>query len=530
MGNSIDRINNTTRLLGRSRLDALYSYGDITWRNMLTLNFSARNDWSSTLTYPDGHGEHTYFYPSVGLSWVFTDMASKCSALDFLSFGKLSASYGYTGSDAGIYATSVGNYAPLGTYSDVTGDMARYGFDGNTLGNLNLKNELTKEMEFGADLRFLNNRLGLDVTYYKKNTYNQIINLAAPIESGVDARLINAGNIQNQGLEILLSTTPVRTKNLEWTANFNFTKNKNKIIDLAPGVTSSTLDLAFGADIESVAMVGKEYGLIQTGYAYSYYQKLGADGKPIDHPSNGQKLIRTNAAYVRSQDVGQGKKELGTMMEKFLLSTINNVRYKGFTFGFQIDSKFGGLMASATHQYGSTNGSLKSTLFGRDAETGGVKFKDANGVERNDGIIPEGVFPDGTQLKDPVTNANVNVGGMSYAEAVQKNLILPISARIYYARLTQWSTGIREYSVFENSWVALREVSLGYDIPKKFTEKVRLNNLRLSVVGRNLMYLYTTTPDGINPEGIFSNRSGTFAEYGGLPYIRSIGFTLNTAF
>lgn len=530
MGNSIERINNTTRLLGRSRLDALYSYGDVTWKNMLTLNFSARNDWSSTLTYPDGHGDHTYFYPSAGLSWVFTESFANSSALDFLSFGKLRASYGYTGSDAGIYATSVGNYAPLGTYTDIAGDIARYGFDGNTLGNLNLKNELTKEMEFGADLRFLDNRLGLDLTYYKKNTYNQIIDLSAPIESGVDSRKINAGNIQNQGVEILLSTTPVRTKNLEWNANFNFTKNKNKIIELAPGVTSRTLDLAFGADVESVAKVGSEYGTIQTGYAYSYYQKMGPDGKPIAHPSNGQKLIRTNAAYVRSQDIGQGKKELGTMMEKFLLSTINNVRYKDFTFGFQIDSKFGGLMASATHQYGSTNGSLKSTMFGRDAETGGVQYTLPNGTVRNDGIIPEGVFPDGTKLKNPTTGADVEVGGMSYGEAVQQNLILPISARIYYARLTQWSTGIREYSVFENSWVALREVSLGYNIPKRFTDKVGLNNLRLSVVGRNLLYLYTTTPDGINPEGIFSNRSGTFAEYGGLPYTRNIGFTLNTAF
>ncbi len=531
-GNSINQINTSTRVLGRSRLDALYSYGDLTWRNMLTFNFSARNDWSSTLTYPDGRGNHTYFYPSAGLSWVFTEVTKGLGKFDFLSFGKLRASYGWTGSDAGIFATSIGNYRPLDPifYQDVNGTVARYGFDGNTLGNLNLRNELTKEMEFGADIRFFKNRLGLDISYYKKNTYNQIIELQAPIESGVSARQINAGNIQNKGIEILLSTTPVRTKNLEWNANFNFTRNRNKIIALAPGVTARTLDLAFGADVESVAIVGKEYGTIQTGYAYSYYQKLDAAGKPIDHPSNGQKLIRTNAAYVRSQDIGQGKKQLGTMMENFLLSTINSVRYKNFTFGFQIDSKFGGLMASATHAYGSTNGSLKSTLFGRDASTGGVQFTDATGVVRNDGIIPEGVFPDGTMLRDPASGNNVNVGGMSYAEAVQKNMILPIDARRYYARLTQWSTGIREYSVFENSWVALREVSFGYNIPKRLTDKIKLNNLRLSVVGRNLLYLYTTTPDDINPEGVFSNRSGTFAEYGGVPYTRNIGFTLSTVF
>lgn len=530
MGNSVNPATNTTRLLGRSRLDAVYAYGDITWKNMLTFNFSARNDWSSTLTYPDGHGDHSYFYPSAGLAWVFSELTQDRSQFDFLSFGKLRASYGYTGSDAGIFATSVGNYGPNDIYTDVNGTIQRYGFNGNTIGNPNLKNELTKELEVGTDLRFFSNRLGIDLSYYKKNTYNQIIELAAPIESGVSNRQINAGNIQNQGIEILLSTTPIRRKNLEWNANFNFTRNKNKIIELAPGVTSRTLDLAFGADVQSVAKVGEEYGLIQTGYAYAYYQKTDAAGNPVAHPGNGQKLIKTNAAYWRSQDIGQGSKDLGTMMEKFLLSTINNVRYRDFSFGFQIDSKIGGLMASATHQYGSTYGALESTLFGRDASTGGITFTDASGVKRDDGIIPDAVFADGTLLKDPTSGSNVDVGGMSYGEAVQKGMILPIDARRYYARLTQWSSGIREYSVQENSWVALREVSVGYNIPKSVTDRIKLNNLRLSVVGRNLLYLYNSMPDHINPEGLFSNRSGTFAEYGGLPYTRSIGVTLNTAF
>jgi iron complex outermembrane receptor protein len=530
LGNSVNRVDNTTSILPQSRLDAIYAYGDFTYKNMLTLNFSARNDWSSTLTYADGHGDYSYFYPSIGLSWVFTEMLANNRKLDFLSFGKLRASYGWTGSDAGIYATSTGNYSPYTVFNGVNGDVSpRYGFDGNSIGNLNLKNELTKELELGVDLRFLQNRLGIDFSYYKKNTYNQILPLETPIESGVTSRLINAGNIQNQGIEIVLSTTPIRTKNLEWNANFNFTRNRNKIIELAPGVTSKQLDMAFGADVESVAIVGGDYGTIQSGYSYAYYQKKDAQGNPIAHPNNGQKLIKTNASYWRSQDVGEGSKKLGTMMEKFLLSTVNTLRYKQFSFGFQIDSKVGGLMASATHQYGSTNGSLQSTLFGRDASTGGVSYT-SGGVTYNDGIIPEGVFADGTLLKDPITNQNVDVGGMSYADAVAKNMILPIDARRYYARLTQWSTGIREYSVFENSWVALREVSIGYTLPKRIAEKAKLTNLRVSFVGRNLMYLYNSLPDHINPEGIYSNRSGAFAEYGGLPYVRSLGFTVSGGF
>lgn len=299
-------------------------------------------------------------------------------------------------------------------------------------------------------------------------------------------------------------------------------------MELAPGVTSRTLDLAFGADVESVAVVGKEYGTIQTGYAYAYYQKKDANGNNVAHPSNGKKLLRTtNFAFYRSQDIGQGVKQLGTMMEKFLASTIQNFRYKNFTAGFQIDSKIGGLMSSATHQYGSTNGSLKSTLFGRDASTGGLPYTNAQGVKREDGIIPDGVFPDGAVLNNPQTSQPVDVGGKSYQEAVNMGLIQPLSARLYYARLTQWSSGIREYSTFENSWVAVREVSVGYTVPKRITDKIKFNSLRVSLVGRNLGYLYTTTPDNINPESIFSNRSGTFAEYGGIPYVRSLGFTVN---
>jgi iron complex outermembrane receptor protein len=115
---------------------------------------------------------------------------------------------------------------------------------------------------------------------------------------------------------------------------------------------------------------------------------------------------------------------------------------------------------------------------------------------------------------------------MTYAEAVSKGIAQPVSARLHYARLTQWSTGIREYSVFENSWVAVREVSVGYNLPKTLISKIKMNSMRVSLTARNLGYFYTTTPDDINPEGMFSNRAGTFAEYGGMPYVRTFGLSL----
>jgi len=525
MGNSVNAAVTDTRLDGSQRTDAVYGFGDLTYKNMLTLNFSVRNDWSSTLTYPDGHGDYSYTYPAVGLSYVFSESLKNKSAFDFLSYGKLRANFGYTGLGTSPYVTSAGKYQFLGTYTDENGkQMPRYGYPEYTLGNDALKNELTKELELGTELRFFKDRLGIDFSYYKKNTKNQILSLALPSESGVTKKLFNAGNIQNQGIEILLTGTPIKTKNLEWTSSINFARNKNKIIELAPGVDSYTLGYAFGADMTSVAIAGQEYGSIYTSYGYASYQATDAAGNNIDNPNNGKKLLKANGSYFRSGDAGQGNKILGSMMEKFNASSINNIRFKNFNLGFQIDAKVGGLMASGTHQYGTNFGAFESTLFGRSADFGGLPRKDASGaVIANDGIIPDGVFAKGTIIN------NINVGGLTYQEAADKGYVQPVSARIYYARLTQWSTGIREYSTFENSWVALREVSLGYTLPKKFTDKINFKQVNVGVTARNLMYIYNSLPDHLNPEGLFNNSAGAFAEYGGMPYVRTFAFSVRAA-
>lgn len=521
LSNSINPLESRFSTVGHERLDALYLYGDVTYKNMLTVNFSGRNDWSSTLTYPDGHGKYTYFYPSIGTSWVFSELLDNNKTLGFLSFGRLRASLGYTGGGTGIYYTSTGTgYILNGNYTSYDGSLVPlYGLNSLTLNNQSLKNLLAREWEFGTELRFFNNRLGIDATWYKKNTKNEVITISAAPETGLAGRIINAGNIQNQGIEISLTGTPIQSRNLRWNTTFNFTRNRNKIIDIdaKDGVNSYSLDLAFGADVASVAQVGKEFGTITTGYAYAYDLEKGSN-------TYGQKLLKQDGTYWRSGDYGQGSKDLGTMMEKFLLSNINEVSYKGFNLFVQVDAKVGGLMASATHQYGSEFGSFESTLWGRDAEHGGIQWTDDNGQVRNDGIIPEGVYAAGTIIN------GTDVGNMSYQEAVDKGLVKPMPAWQYYEGIASWATGIREYSIFENSWVSLREVSVGYNFPKSFTSKIKFQNLRLSLVARNFIYLYNSSKDHINPESIFSSRPGAFAEYGGLPFIRTYGVLLNAGF
>ena len=543
IGNSVQpstaKVYYTDFLHSKKRLDAVYAYGDMTWKNMLTLNVSVRNDWSSTLTYADGHGTWTYAYPSVGLAWIFTELPSFKKSNSIISYGKLRASLGYTGYDADPYVTnSTGLYGQVGTFNGAgNSNQTIYSFNGNTLGNPNLKNELAREYEVGAEVKFFDNRLGADIAYYKKNSFHQILGLSADVESGVSARNINAGNIQNEGVELLITASPVKSKDFNWNMTFNFTRNRNRIIELYPGVSSYQLSLGFGADVSANAYAGKDYGTLTTGSAFASFQAKDANGVAIANPNNGQKVIGAAPngtvggyyTYMRSQDYDGSQKNLGTIMPNFLAGTIQDFNYKNFVLSIQVDSKFGGLMGSATSQYGEETGDGKSTLFGRNKALGGITFTDLNGVSRDDGIIPTGVFAAGTLGTTPA-GTGVDLGGMKYADAVKAGYVTPIPAYAYYENLTQWSSGIRAVSIFDDSWVALRQVTIGYNLPAKIYKKAHLNGLRISVTGRNLMYLYKDAKDGVNPEALNNNSAGSFMEYGGLPLIRSIGATINASF
>ncbi|QRR04244.1 SusC/RagA family TonB-linked outer membrane protein [Dyadobacter sandarakinus] len=526
LANTTNPLNLQYPLTPSKRIDALYAYGDLTYKDALTLSASFRNDWSSTLTYADGSGDYTYSYPSVGLSWIATESLKNLPT--WLSFGKLRASLGYTGGDTDAWATNqTGIYQPSGTYTQADGSLVNLsGFRDNTLPNYGLKNRLAREVEFGADIRFFNNRLGIDATVYNKITKNEILSLATTSESGVSSRVVNAGRIQNKGVEILLTATPVKNSKFEWNTSVNFSRNRNKVLELVEGTDTYTLGLGFGADVSSVARVGKDYGTIITSYAFATYQ--GEAG----NPSNGKRVIGANSsaeggiAYLRSGAYqGQGSKELGTVMEKFLASNVNSFRYGNFTATVQADAKIGGLMSSATHQYGSSTGAFAFTLPGRNTSLGGVSYTDADGNPKTDGIIPDGVLADGYQVN--VNDQLVDLGGMPYAEAVEKGYLKPIPAYAYYYNLTQWGSGIREFSTFENSWVSLREISIGYNVPASLLGKAKIQSLRVSLVGRNLGYLYKTAKDGVNPEGLYSNRAGEFMEYGGLPLSRNVGVSVN---
>lgn len=540
LNNSVSKPDITQTSRPSKRIDAIYVYGDVTWRDMLTVSYSVRKDYNSSLTLANGSGEYNFVYPSVGASFVFSNLLKDKPAFDILSYGQLRGSYGVTGKDYDLWKLNqVGNYF-IGGSTDVvnsglgTTTLPKAVFTSATLPNKNLKNEKTREYEFGTNLRFLNNRIGIDFTYYNKNTYNQILELPVAPEVGGNTALFNVGQIRNKGIEILLNATPIRSGDFSWNFNVNFTTNKNKVVSLASGVSAYDLLDAFGNDVRALAEPGKDYGAVYTKYGFAYYQAVDASGNPVDNPSNGKRVLGTapngsdGYTFLRSGDYAPGlvkDKFLGTIMEKYLAGTYQTFRYKDFSLNVQVDAKVGGLMASGTHQYGSSNGAFAFTLPGRDKAHGGIEYTDASGNVHNDGIIPDGVFADG------ITSDNgTDLGGMSWQEAYDKGLVKPKPAYQYYEDLTQWSSGIREFSVFENSWVALREVSLGYNLPKSISSRLKLNNLRFTLIGRNLTYIWKNAKGGINPEGLSSNGPAAFAEYGGLPYVRNMGFSINADF
>ncbi|BDD09050.1 SusC/RagA family TonB-linked outer membrane protein [Fulvitalea axinellae] len=470
------------------QVNAIYSFGSVSWKNMVFLDFSLRNDWSSTLTLPDGSGNNSYFYPSVSASWAFSE------TFDFnpeaLTFGKLRLSYAEVGNDISSAYQLTGTYKNDGNFTGEYGDVSKYVWNSNNLPNRDLKPERTRSFEIGTDMRFLNNRIGLDFAYYWSSTTDQIVSLATSPTTGVTGRMINAGDIRNQGIEVQVNGTAIQTKDFTWDVTATFAKNKNEVVELVDGVDKYRLAAQW--NVYSYAMVGGEYGVLSTPYGYKRYE--GDDAS-----KQGMPIMNADGTYKRSGD----EVEVGSMVPDWTAGLTNTFKYKDFTLNTVIDFKIGGDMFSATHHYSTGRGGLANTLEGRE-----------------EGIIPEGVFAEGTEIK------GTDVSGMTYAEAYEKGIVEPMTAETYWGTLGSWGGGIREASVFDNSFISLREVSLTYRLPKNLLEKTPFRHASVALVGNNLCYLWANFPEDINPEGVFNSNNGAAFEYGAMPITRSYGFSV----
>ena len=444
-----------------SRVNSIYGNADIGYKNFAFLTFTGRNDWFSVLN----PKTNNYFYPSVSGSFIFSDAFKMPS---WISFGKLRASIGASSNTGAAQA-----YETILTYGlqGYNSNGAPLGYVNNTnIPNLYLHPVSIKEQELGLNMEFFQNRLGIDLAVYNKNTTNDIVTVSVSQTSGYPNNVINIGKINNKGIELLLTGSPIKTKNFIWNVSWNFAYNLNKVEYLG-GASYLTLDLPRNGTASIQAMVGKPYGQI-VGYQY-----LRDNGGHIVYDSTGLPLASTNLVALGS---GQYNKTGGLT---------NDFHYKNFSLSILIDYKFGAKIYSGTNLILYSDGLQKNTLAGRET-----------------GYVGKGVTQDGH------TNSVV-VPSQTYFNAVA-----------FGANNT-----IDEEFVYDASFIKLRSLNISYNLPAKYLKGKFIKGLTLSLVGRNLAILMKHTPN-IDPESNYDNSNAQGLELSSYPAVRSFGFNLNAKF
>ena len=456
------------------RINSLYGFGQIGYKNVLFLDVTGRNDWSSTLPVSN----NSYFYPSATLSAVVSDMITLPKAISFL---KLRGAYAEVGNDTDPYALSnVYNTA-------VAWGSIQAKAESNRLSNADLKPERTASFETGIDVRFMDGRIGLDFTYFDNRTRNQIIPIELDIATGYASRIINAGQIQNKGIEVVLSGNPVRSANgFNWNFMANFTRTRGYVLELTEGLTTYTLTGRNGANIQ--ARIGERMGNI-----------YGAGFARVEDPASpyfGQIIHNTSGTPITSPTL----KNQGNYNPDWMLGLQNNFSYKGISLGFLFDYRHGGIVVSRTKTIGSTSGQLAETLLGRE-----------NGydlTQPGNGIISEGVIRNADGSFTPNT--------------------IKITSRNWHNRYYERNNV--EAAKYDATFLKLREVTIGYTIPKSILGKMPIQDVKISLVARNLA-LWTENPH-FDPETMAMG-GGTLipgVEDMAFPSTRNIGFNLNVKF
>jgi TonB-linked SusC/RagA family outer membrane protein len=458
-------------------------FGDISlgWDNMVYLDLTARNDWSSTLPLEKNH----YFYPGATLSWIFTELLEKN---DILNFGKVRLAYGKTGNDAGaylIYPSYVQGYSD-GYYG---GDLTLFPFNGvnafqasATAGSSSLKPEMTTEFEIGLNLALLKNRINIDFSYYNRNTDDQIFTLPVDPATGYNWMVTNFGKVNNKGFELLINTTPVRTKDFRWDLGFNFSKNKNKVVSMPSSLEGGMVNInSFSAGDDAVYMRAVE-GL-PMGELFTYLPQYTDDGKMIVGAS-GQPLLTDDV-----QDTGKNVNPDWTGGLTTALS------WKGISLSAALDIRKGGYMFSRTKNLMQFTGNGYITTYN----------------DRNPFVIPNSVYADGTENNSPIYLNN-----QSYQD--------------WYNKYGAGEGG--EFYLLNRSFVKLRNITLAYSLPRSIVSKLYLSEITVSAFCNNV---FTWTHKGnryIDPEtsSYGNDLSGLFGELYSNPSCRTFGFNLGVKF
>lgn len=456
-----------------SLVQAVYGQANISWKDAIFLDGSLREDWASPLPPP-----YRYSYPSVGLSAVLSQLMTLPEAISFL---KVNGTYAEVGNPGTPYLTQL-TY----TYDQGAGN-------GSMQRSLvypipNLKPEKVKNYEAGFEVRFFHDALGLQADYYHSNTFNQLLTIPLPVATGYSTQYINAGNIENHGIEITLNANPVRTRDFSWDLSANFSLNRNKVISLSPDLSVVLLGGANSRSAQPEVRVGGSFGDL-----WSYMWIKNTKGQYVVQSSGSTPGAPLTTAIT--QDTLQ---YLGNYNPRELLGLTNSFQYKHFSLRFLIDGRIGGTIVSGTEMNLSFAGITKNTASFRE---GGL-----------------------------------NLNGVSAAGAPVSTTI---NAQEFWQAASQQRYGTGQFFAYNGTSFRVRELAIGYDIPLRNTTVIK--SLKFSAVARNLFWLYRGStilnvpgigkrkmwfdPDVANGTGIFQG-----AEYGAIPSTRTLGFNLKATF
>lgn len=488
-------------------VNSLFARASVGYGDFIYVDLTARNDWYSTLP----SDNNSYPYPSATLSFIFSEFIDS----DVLNFGKFRINWADVGNDA--------PFGSLKTQYDINPSFNGIALASapNTANNSELKPENTKSVEVGVETKFFNNRLGLDVSLYNSNSYNQIFTSRLSTASGTFFRLVNAGELNNKGIEVSLYANPVKTDNFSWDLNVNWALNRNEVKSLFGDNTELLLASPQGG-INITAAVGEPFGTIKgSNFVYTKYDKYDDQGnpapgaKPTDDaqivvydmpstaPGGGVRYRRTSTPEV-----------LGNIQPDWTGGVSNTLSYKNFSLYFLVDFQKGGDFFSLDTWYGYATGLYDVTAGTNDKgnpvrssveDGGGIKLEDPKG----NGLAYEVVDP--------------NTGEVSYKDnELYGNMY-------YFGNAIGYGRAPNALHVYDASFIKLREAALSYRFPKSMTQNWFVNNLELSVYGRNLWIIHKNAPYTDPEAGLSAGRIQGY-QSGAYPMVREVGFKVGLDF
>ncbi len=460
--------------------NSVYLQLNYSFKDYLFVGATARNDWSSTLP----EGEWSYFYPSVNVGWDFTKALGITS--NGFSFGKIRGSYAIVGGDASPYSLSNVYNANTSAFNGIT----QYYYT-RTLANADLKPEKKKSWEIGADLRFVRNRIGLDITYYDSKTSDQIMAIQIPTSSGFGNRWINAGQLSNKGIETTLYADIFKNPDgFSWRMTINWAKNDNMVDELYGDLQSLQIGSSWSG-LSVQARPGEEYGVIR-GLGYVVDEETGA-------------YVVDDSGFP---EVSQDNMTLGSVTPDWTGGMSNDFNWKGINLHVLIDGRHGGDLFSVTKMFGLYSGILEQTAQGSIRETGVVAGY--NALQQYKFVHEDGTLLN-TDLNDP-NNTDI------------------VDAQSFYENFY----GLKQESIIDGSFIKLREISLGYSLPKSLLSNQNVfQSLTLSFYIHNVALLYVDDSNDvkIDPETGYGNgNDGVGFEQYQLPPSRTMGIKLSVNF